>query len=83
MGADACEAVWPESSAAARPRRRVMHAAISSLQSRHLTQVLGVNGRQGRPVAPCCGGQLTEPYEQKMQQSPLFGRSTSPQRPQT
>ncbi len=24
----------------------------------------------------CCGGHLTEPYEQNTQQSPAFGRST-------
>jgi hypothetical protein len=29
--------------------------------------------------ASCTGGQGTEPYEQKTQQSPAFGRSTTPQ----
>ena len=31
--------------------------------------------------ASCTGGQGTEPYEQNTQQSPAFGRSTTPQPP--
>ena len=33
-----------------------------------------------QPLAVWTGGHLTEPYEQKTQQSPGFGRSTTPQR---